>query len=100
MNLCSRFFSNIFSKKVEDYKRKDELLCSLLYKFDPDSMIQVENTDKHINRAERYIEEFDGGSGVRLDTTLFPSIKRVIKELNTDRESFWYKILKKARYKI
>ena len=100
--LFSGFLSQLFSKKEEDYKLKIEKLRSFLDKFEKGGvpMIKVENDEELIKRANGYIQKWEGQQTAVLDTTLLPPMKRLIEELTIERNSFWYKILEKAKYKI
>ncbi len=93
MGLIEKIFS-LFSK---EYEVDVKALRDLLYKFDKDSVILVEDHVELVYRANDYIKRFRGDPNLRLDSPLLNPIEKITKKIEKSGLFKSKKLFKGAR---
>ncbi len=99
IGIFSGIFSSMFQKKRSDYNEKVEKLRKILDEFEKGTVaiIRVESDDELIQRGKDYINQWKGKNVGFLNHTLLAPMERLVKELELERDHFWYKVLKKTK---
>ena len=81
LNVFMKLIEKIFSLFSKEYEVDVKTLRDLLYKFDKNSVILVEDNIDLVYRANDYIKRFKGDANLRLDSSLLIPIEKVTKKV-------------------
>lgn len=102
MSWILSIIAGFFSEKIKDYKDKIEKIRNMLDELEKGTVpiIRVENDEELLVRAKDYLKRFKGQSLAIIDGSLLPAIERLVNEIDLIRETSWFRLLKRFKFKI